>query len=253
MDHKEAEAKDRVFPLVTDFNQGLPNIGAILNQHKQILSLDSELCKVINPDNIFPSYRGTKTIKDLLIHSKLSPLSAEEVSLTEGSNKYGICQPCEKRCVLCKNYLMKTEYAYSYHTSKEFRIQQTINCNSENVIYIINDKICKVSSVGYTADNMKTRFTNHKSHIKYNKRFCEVSKHFADNVNFHKLDKSSLSKYDNCLKQQIEVIIIEQVDLTGVDGSVESIRKRLKDREWFWQNNLKTLRQYGGLNVREEH
>ena len=28
--------------------------------------------------------------------------------------------------------------------------------------------------------------------------------------------------------------------------------KKLKEREWYWQNNLKTLRQYGGLNIREE-
>ena len=121
------------------------------------------------------------------------------------------------------------------------------------MIYAINDNICKVSSVGYTADNMKTRFTNHKSHIKYNKRNCEVSKHFADNLNLHKLDKSSHSNYDNSLKQQIEVIIIEQVDVSGITNDVEAIRRKLKEREWYWQNNLKTLRQYGGLNIREEH
>ena len=59
------------------------------------------------------------------------------------------------------------------------------------MIYIINYDVCKISSVGYTADsadNMKTRFTNHKSHIKYNKRLCEVSKHFSDNLILRSLD-----------------------------------------------------------------
>ena len=59
---------------------------------------------------------------------------------------------------------------------------------------------------------MKTRFTNHKSHIKYNKRLCEVSKHFLDNLILHTLANSSHLKYDNSLKEQIEVIIIEKVD-----------------------------------------
>ena len=59
-------------------------------------------------------------------------------------------------------------------------------------------------------------------------------------------------KYDTSLSKQIEVIIIEEVDLTEVGTDIESIRKKLKEREWYWQNNLKTLRQYGGLNVREE-
>ena len=126
-----------------------------------------------------------------------------------------------------------------------------------NVIYIINDNVCKISSVGYTADNMKTQFTNHESHIKYNnvkynKRLCEVSKHFSDNLILHTLDKSSQLKYDNSLKEQIEVIIIEKVDVLEVGTDIESIRKKLKEREWYWQNNVKTIRQYRGLNIREE-
>ena len=85
-------------------------------------------------------------------------------------------------CLLCKNYLLKTDNAYSHQTSTKYKIKDIIYCNSINVIYIINDNVCKISSVGYTADNMKTRITNHKSHIKYNKRLCEVSKHFSDNL-----------------------------------------------------------------------
>ena len=110
-----------------------------------------------------------------------------------------------KTCILCKNYLKTTEYAYSYHTSTRFRIRETVDCNSKNVIYIINDKICNVSSVGYTTDSMNVRFTNHKSHIKYNKRFCEVSKHFAHNISFHHLNKSSQKDYDNCLKNRLKL------------------------------------------------
>ena len=74
---------------------------------------------------------------------------------------------------------------------------------------------------------MKNRFTNHKSHIKYNKRLCEVSKHFSDNLVLHTLDQSSHLKYDNSLKEQIEVVIID-VSEAGTD--IESIRKKLKER-----------------------
>ena len=71
------EHKKQVFPLVSDFNPALPNVGAILNKHKHILHLDSELTKVIDPSNIFPSYRGAKTLRDLLIYSKLPVLGEE--------------------------------------------------------------------------------------------------------------------------------------------------------------------------------
>ena len=46
-------------------------------------------------------------------------------------------------------------------------------------------------------------------------------------------------------------MIIEKVDVSEVGTDIESIRKKLKEREWYWQNNLKTLTQYGGLNIRE--
>ena len=42
-----------------------------MNKHKHILDLDDDLEHVINKDNIFASYRDTKTIKDILTHSKL--------------------------------------------------------------------------------------------------------------------------------------------------------------------------------------
>ena len=136
--------------------------------------------------------------------------------------------------------------------NRTFRINDIVDCDTQNVIYVINDNICKVSSVGCTADAMKVRFRNHKSHIKNNKRMCEVSKHFSDNQQMHCLDKSSTVNYDNSLKKQTEVIIIEHVDVSGVAPDSKSRLKKCKEREWYWQNNLKTLRQYGGLNIREE-
>ena len=220
---------ERVFPLVADFNPGLTNIGGILNEHRHILFLDKELCKVINFSKNLASYRRAKTLKDSLIHSKLPSLNDNFNKNQSTLNQYGGCQPCEKSCVLCMNYLLKTDKAYSHQTNTKYKIKNIIDCNSRNVIYIINDNVCKISSVGYTADNMKTRFTNHKSHIKYNKLLCEVSKHFSDNLILHTLDKSSHLRYDNGLKEQIEEIIIEKVDVSEVGTDIESLRKKLKE------------------------
>ena len=243
---------DRVFPFVCDFNPGLPNVAAILNKHKHILLLDDELKDIIKPENIFASFRGTKTIEDLLVHSKLPILDIDPENQEGTIEPDGICQPCSKGCVLCKNYLVKTAWAYSFHTSSRFKIKGTLDCDSKNIVYIINDKVCNLSSIGCTADTLKVRFSNHKSHIKSSKRTCEVSKHFSDNTSLHVLDRSSTKNYDLSLKDQIEVIIIEQVNVTGIGQDTQSRLRKCKEREWFWQNNLKTLQQYGGMNVREE-
>ena len=52
-------------------------------------------------------YRGAKTLKDNLIHSKLPSLNDNSNKNLSTLNQYGGCQPCEKRCLLCKNYFLK--------------------------------------------------------------------------------------------------------------------------------------------------
>ena len=64
---------------------------------------------------------------------------------------------------------------------------------------------------------MKTRFTDHKSNIKYNKRLCEVSTHFADNLILHTLDKSSLiTVCNNKLKlKNLRKLMYQRWELTS--------------------------------------
>ena len=145
-----------------------------------------------------------------------------------------------------------TNTAYSFHTNSVFNINQKLDCDSKNVIYIINDLLCKLSSVGCTSDAMKVRFRNHKSHIKNKRRTCEVSCHFIDNESTHVLDKSSNKMFNDTLKSQLEVVIIEQVNVSNINDNSKSRLKECKGREWYWMNQLKTLRQYGGMNIREE-
>ena len=111
---------------------------------------------------------------------------------------------------------------YSYHTPYVFTINQNLDCDSKNVVYIINDIVCKRSSVGCTSDSMKVRFRNHKSHIKTQRRTCEVSTHFSDSESVHNLDKSSTKSYTDSLSKQLEVIIIEQVDVSKVASDPQS-------------------------------
>ena len=65
-------------------------------------------------------------------------------------------------------------------------IKDVIDYSSKNVICIINVNVCKISSVGYTADNIKPGLLIIKL------KLSEVSKHFADNLVLHSLDKSSV-------------------------------------------------------------
>ena len=99
---------DRVIPLVAEL---LPNIGMILNSHKHILKMDPELCKAVNPDGIFASFRGAKTLHDKLVHSRL-PVEETPENESESEREVvepvalGGCNPCEsKRCDVCMNFI----------------------------------------------------------------------------------------------------------------------------------------------------
>ena len=59
--------------------------------------------------------------------------------------------------------------------------------------------------------------------------------------------KEFQNKYDEHLSSQIEVIIIEEVDLSSFETTKEK-RVAIESREGFWQTQLRTLTRYGGLN-----
>ena len=115
------------------------------------------------------------------------------------------------------------------------------------------EAITKVSSVGCTSNCTRERFRNHKSHIKKMIPSCEVSTHIKDNWALHALDTSTFDKYDKSLSTHLEVILIEKVEISAdIQHCAKERLKVCKRREWYWQNQLKTLRKYGGLNIREE-
>jgi len=115
-------------------------------------------------------------------------------------------------------------------------------------MYIYIYKVCRRASVGSTVNNFKTRWQNHKSHIRKAVRSCEISCHLNDNQ-FHNLTKEPLKTFDNELSDQIEVIIFEKLDFSKC-LTLEDRSRVAKERESFWQNQLMTLSDFGGLNKR---
>ena len=262
-----SDGNQRCFPLVCDFNPSLPPVGKILHQNKFILDVDPTLTKIIKPENIFVSYRGNKTIKDILVHSRLhedkkpfwkssslmSTQNNPNISKTavdapppiDGDNG---CYRCESGCKVCDLYIKETHTAQSFHSDFVVNIQGKLTCGTIGVIYLINDLLCRRSSIGSTENNTKVRWSNHKSHIKMNRRTCEISVHYNDSE-FHNITKDPLNVFDLELSKQIEIIIIEKVDFGNrIDKDKTAF---FKERELYWQNQLNTFESFGGLNKRD--
>ena len=242
-------SQGRNFPLVCDFNPALPPIGKIINKYKYILDLDAGLKNIIPKERVFVSYRGNKTIKDILVPSRLR---SQEKDTTNSNNTEFGCFKCNNSCKTCELFLHPAQSIRSYHTNETFQIKQNLNCRTENVVYVIEDLICNKIYTGCTTDSVATRFSNHKSHIRKRvKKSCELSVHFLHNEDIHIMDKKGpLKQFDETLAKQLRVTVIEKVSVLNTDNKVQRLAK-CKLREAHWQNQLKTLEMWGGLNKRD--
>ena len=216
-----------------------------IKQNLHLLDLTNETKKIFNADSIFVSYKMESNIKSLICKNKYTKKLSDDVTVANNpiDNNFG-CFSCNE-CTLCKNFLVEVKYFSSPKTKQKFAIKSHISCDTENVIY---DKICTdIFYVGYTCDNMRTRWANHKSHIKKSKLSCEISTHFAHHsTNLHKLDKSNFSSFTRSLSSQLYLIVIESV--APIQG--KTIKEACQDRENYWQGILKATKLFGGINKR---
>ena len=240
-----AASSSRAFPLVTQFNPGLPNVSKVLHKYKHVLQLDEDLCSVIKPSNIFASFRQPKNIKGLLTKSGFksdsSAINSNETDEQRGSIS------CRK-CLLCKFYLINDTQFVNYETRNKVYITKSITCTTKGVIYLVRDLVCKRSYVGSTIDTMRIRWANYKNHIKTNYQSCEVAKHVHSDLAVHPID---LDKYDEKLSAQFNVFLLDKVDLSGCK-TTKSKRNKIQKVEGVWQSSLAALSNYGGLNKRNE-
>ena len=97
-------------------------------------------------------------------------------------------------------------------------------------------------------NSMRIRWGSYKSHIKTGYDGCELAQHFKENPHKHLINPGPpQSIYDNCLKEQLEVVLIEHVDVSRFKTKAEK-RAALEIAEGKWQTQLRTMTRYGGLN-----
>ena len=233
------------------YNIKLPKMNNIVKKYQHILEWSPETAKLFPKGCIFVSYKVEPTIRNLLCKSGFPALTENE-NLPRNVNisNLGGCFKCDKKCKTCSMFLYEGQYAWSHNTNDKFRINKKMNCESKNIIYIINDNTCKTSYTGYTTNTLKNRFANHKSHIKKNVKSCEIAIHIIDSANTcHKLNRSNLNNFDNELKYQLSIMAIEEVEIP-TNYTHEQKIELMEAREDYWAANFKTKRILGGLNKR---
>ena len=200
------------------------NIRNILQELHLLLAPDKEHKRVF-PDVPVVGFRNGKSLKDYLVRAALPK-----------TNETGRCEPCGKKTCLVCNSIRTTTTFTTEACGEVFKIQSgPLNCNSEKVLYLLKCKVCgEAPYVGKAKTKFRYRFNNYKSkHRAFRKGNRKIpQKRFHDHYCLD--DHLGIDDWDFTLFEQCET------------------HKQLKERETFWQHQLKTFSPLG-LNEKEEY
>jgi len=116
---KRIKPDKKVIPLVLDYNPILPDIQKIIKKHAYLLLSSPELIGIFPPKSIFPAYRRTKNLKELLAPPKLS---SNTVANQNSEDAKGCFKCNKKRCDLCEHYLIPDVFSEIINVSKPIQI-----------------------------------------------------------------------------------------------------------------------------------
>ena len=146
--------RERV-PLVATYHPALNSLGKVARRLHPMLT-DSEEHREVFPEPPLIAFRRCKNLKDILVRARLNNEG------NGGTGKKG-CSRCGKsRCQVC-NVMSNSEHFHSNIDSREYRINYSFNCDSSNVVYLLECTVCGVQYVGSTCTPFRLRFNNYKA------------------------------------------------------------------------------------------
>lgn len=147
----------------------------------------------------------------------------------------GCAVKCNKsRCVSCLYINEASEFGSTYCQS-EFTITGKLDCNSKNVVYLIECNKCNEQYVGETSKTLKARLSNHVS---------DINRYQDTNVAQH------FNQHDHNGVNDLKITPILQIPESG--SKVKDMLTRRK-HETFFIKKLKTMYPYGINDKMEEH
>src|SRR5215469_7608220 len=160
-----------------------------------------------------------------VVYNPASSNNATEIISTKGMHKcLGI------RCQACKYVIVGCNFKSS-RNNRVFNINESLNCKSSNIVYLVTCRNCSLQYVGQTGRALADRCTDHRSAIR-TKKDTPIAVHF--NLPGHSLDDFSITA-------------IEQLPFCP-----DALKFRLM-KETTWQNLLQTFYPLGINNLKSHY
>ena len=102
---QKVRTSKKIFPLVTTFNPLLPDLNYIIKKHLHFLESNPKLKELFPKNSIIPSYRRSKSLKEILAPSKFASATSQNTNSCAAG-----CFKCDKnRCDLCKKLFYRVQ------------------------------------------------------------------------------------------------------------------------------------------------
>ena len=126
--------------------------------------------KEVFPEPPLVAYKKQKSIKDYLVRAKVPTKMNQRPRRTiPGMTK------CKKYCQLCP-YVMEGRVVKGNNVN--WKINKSVNCETHNVVYLIECDKCKMHYIGESERNLRDRISEHKTYIRTNKLNQPTGEHF---------------------------------------------------------------------------
>ena len=201
-------------PLITTYHPDLSPLRHTVDSLLPVLHTSQRLRNSI-PEPPIVAHQRPRNLRDLLVRAELKPTWIE----------YSGSSACLKsRCKTCQHIRSDTTFK-STVTGQTFLVRASATCKTENLIYLIECKLCKKQYVGETENRLHIRLNGHRSDITNKRLEKPVAHHF--NLPGHSLG-------------DLTITVIEKIHHPDVQ-----LRRRC---ESYWIHHLKSLAP-GGLNL----
>ena len=166
--NNNAENEKSVLPFVHTYNPKNPNIFPRISSCLKILDESPKMKFIMSQTTPIPSRRQPPNLKLLLTSSNFT-MQDKEHSVTK-------CNDTRHNCQCCENIVEGNNI--EMENGDIFVIQQSMNCKTENVVYVLFCMGCKKTYIGETGQKLCARASEHRCHIlNKNYRALEVSHH----------------------------------------------------------------------------
>ena len=167
LDRSQNEEGDSRIPLVLTYHSTFFKVHEILRNCSNTLFADDKHRNLFR-NKMYVSFRRAKNLKDTLVRAKLKPSDEEQVE--KGTFR------CNGRrsCQICPIVVEGNTFG-NYNESRSLtNFSGAYNCNSQNVVYLLQCNICNKKYVGSTTTKFRQHFNVYKSYFRtYARKYNE--------------------------------------------------------------------------------